>query len=337
VTARPGGPALSFTDRVVVVTGAGRGVGRACAELLAERGATVVVNDTGVAPTGEPEAGGRSDAIADEVAEALAAGGASAWPSRHDTADPAAAAALVAAVRADHGRLDAIVANAGVSWPAPVAAVTPEDVQRAFAVNAAAPLWLAQAAWPLLCEQGHGRIVTVASAGVLGYPGRVHYVMAKAAVLGLTQSLALEGRRHGIGVNCVLPWARTRLAGERADTDPWMAAHLDPRDTAAAMVWLAHADCPTSGEVFAVEGRRVARVALAVGPGVVRPPEATAGTPEGTAGAPVAGGPEAVAADWEAARSFAEPVAPASTGAYVTDIVRPALDAAAATLPGEGP
>jgi hypothetical protein len=173
----------------------------------------------------------------------------------------------------------------------------------------------------MLAEAGHGRIVTVASAGVLGYPGRVHYVMAKAAVLGLTRSLALEGRRLGIGVNCVLPWARTRLAGERGETDPWMAAHLDPRDTAAALVWLAHPDCTTTGEAFAVEGRRVARVAVGVGPGVV-----------------VADGrPESIAAEWDAARSFDGAVAPRSTGAYVNDIVRPALDAAAAPVPGEDP
>jgi NAD(P)-dependent dehydrogenase (short-subunit alcohol dehydrogenase family) len=189
---------------------------------------------------------------------------------------------------------------------------------------------LAQAAWPLLAAAGDGRIVTVASAGVLGYPGRVHYVMAKAAVLGLTRSLAIEGRRHGIGVNCVLPWARTRLAGERADTDPWMAAHLDPRETAAALVWLAHPSCPTSGEAFAVEGRRVARVAIGVGPGVVRPPDApgASGPVVGLAGG-LLGGPEAVAASWDAARSFTGAVAPASTGAYVNDIVRPALEAAA--------
>jgi NAD(P)-dependent dehydrogenase (short-subunit alcohol dehydrogenase family) len=316
---------LSFTGRVVVVTGAGRGVGRACAELLAERGATVVVNDTGVTPTGEPSEAEGDRSVADAVAASLAATGFDARASRHDTADPPAAAALVAEVRRDLGRLDAIVTAAGISWPVPVTEVTPDDVQRSFAVNAAAPLWLAQAAWPLLGEAGHGRIVTVASAGILGYPGRVHYVMAKAAVLGLTRSLALEGRRAGIGVNCVLPWARTRLAGERAETDPWMAAHLEPRDTAAALVWLAHPSCTTTGEAFAVEGRRVARVAIGVGAGVVIPSGA--------------GGPEAVADSWAAARSFAGAVAPASTGAYVTDIVRPALDGAAATvpLPLEGP
>jgi NAD(P)-dependent dehydrogenase (short-subunit alcohol dehydrogenase family) len=308
--------ALSFAGRVVVVTGAGRGVGRACAELLAERGATVVVVDTGVAPTGEPEAPG----VADDVAAAIGAAGGAAWGSRHDTADPAGAAALVAEVEARHGRLDAVVANAGISWPAPVEAVSPAEVERSWAVNACAPLWLAQSAWPLLIAAGDGRIVLVASAGILGVPGRVHYVMAKAAVLGLTRSLAIEGRRLGIGVNCVLPWARTRLAGERGETDPWMAAHLDPRSAAGAMVWLAHADCPTTGEAFAAEGRRVARVAIGVGPGV--------GTADGR--------PESLADAWEPARSFVNAVAPRSTGAYVTDIVRPALDAAAA-LPGERP
>jgi NAD(P)-dependent dehydrogenase (short-subunit alcohol dehydrogenase family) len=283
-----------------------------------------VVVDTGVAPTGDPEAPG----LADDVAAALRDGGGDAWASTHDTADPGAAGALVAEVRARHGRLDAVVAAAGISWPAPVTAVTPEEVQRAFAVNACAPLWLAQAAWPLLTAAGDGRIVTVASAGIFGYPGRVHYVMAKAAVLGLTRSLALEGRRHGIGVNCVLPWARTRLAGERAEADPWMAEHLDPRDTAAALVWLAHPACPTSGEAFAVEGRRIARVALGVGPGVVRAARADGPAADVTAAdGPAADGPEAVAAQWDAARSFADAVAPASTGAYVTEIVRPALDA----------
>jgi len=184
-----GRPVLSFAGRVVVVTGAGRGLGRACAELLVERGATVVVNDTGVAPTGDPASPG----LAASVAAAIAGAGAgSAWGSAHDTAGPDGAAALVAEVRERHGRLDAVVANAGVSWPAPLAEVTPAEVERSFAVNACSPLWLAQAAWPMLADAGHGRVVTVASAGVLGYPGRVHYVMAKAAVLGLTRSLALE-------------------------------------------------------------------------------------------------------------------------------------------------
>lgn len=300
---------LRFDGQVVIVTGGARGIGRACVELLAQRGARVLLVDVGCAPTGEPDDHLAADAAAAGVMAQFADPAAEVAPCTLDASDPAGARAIIDAAIERWGRIDAIIANAGISWSSDLGSVEPDQLDRMLAVNAAAPLWLTQAAWPHLVGGGGGRIVTVASAGLFGYPGRTHYAMSKGAVIGLTRSLALEGRKVGIVANCVLPWALTRLA-TGGDPDGWMGANIPPQGAAATMVRLAHDSCATSGEMFAAAGRHVARVALTVGPGaVVRDM-----TPESVA-----------ALDQDIMRIEPSSV-PTSTGSYVNDIVRPALD-----------
>ena len=295
---------LRYDGQVVVVTGGARGIGRACVDQLAEREARVLIVDTGATPTGRPDA----PSLAHDVAQQLRDAGHDVAACTDDASSQAGARSVIATAIDRWGRVDAVIANAGQSWSADLLSITPDDVAHLYATNAAAPLWLAQAAWPQMVRQGSGRIVTVASAGLFGYPERAHYAMSKGAVVGLTRSLAIEGRRVGIVANCVMPWAYTRLATS-GDPDGWMGANIPPAGAAAVMAWLAHLDCDVSGEIFAAAGRHVARVAFAVGPGVV--------VGDTT--------PEAVAAEIDRARVLEPVVAPSSTRRYVEDIVRPAL------------
>jgi NAD(P)-dependent dehydrogenase (short-subunit alcohol dehydrogenase family) len=294
---------LRFDGRTAIVTGGARGVGRACVELLARRGAHVVLNDTGGASTGAP----LEQSLAHETAMALRAEGLDVVACTADAAEAGGAATVIDTARQRHGRVDVIVANAGVSWAAPLPTISAEDVARMWAVNAVAPLALTQAAWETMLSHGGGRVVTLSSAGVFGFVGRAHYVMSKAAVLGLTRSIALEGAPVGITANCVLPWAVTRLAVR--EPSPWMTEHLSPEAVAAGIAWLAHPSCPSSGDAYGIEGRRMVRVALAVNDGIVAH-EAT---------------PEAFAKQWDSLRSESRWRPPDSTAAYTRDEVRPAL------------
>lgn len=231
---------LRFDGRVVLVSGAGRGLGRAYAEHLAALGASVVVNDV--------------DEVAHETARAI--GGATACVADVATAEGARAAVDAALAL---GGLDAVVANAGASWEVSFADAGADDLARALDANLWTTWHLVQAAWPHLVAQRHGRIVTTASGAVFGFAGRAHYAAAKGAVLAITNTLALEGGAHGIAVNCVLPWGATRLArpGSRAP---------DPALAAPAVAWLCHDTCTETGAAFTVGGGRVSRVRLDVAP-----------------------------------------------------------------------
>jgi NAD(P)-dependent dehydrogenase (short-subunit alcohol dehydrogenase family) len=257
---------LSFDGRVAVVTGAGGGIGRAHSLALASRGAKVIVNDRGVTLDGSKLPDSPGAAV---VAEINAAGG-TAVLSTDSVTDEDGAAAIVALATGTFGRLDVVINNAGIFHYADVERLSLSRFQDMLNVHVIGAFLVTRAAWPHFLAQGYGRVLlTCSSAGLLGLGSGAHYSAAKAAVLGLTRSLAAEGANHGIRVNAIAPGASTRssqdaLSGPFLD---WFSMYFTPDAVAAAATWLVHEDCPDSGEIYAVQGGRVARVVISEGPG----------------------------------------------------------------------
>jgi NAD(P)-dependent dehydrogenase (short-subunit alcohol dehydrogenase family) len=261
-----------FGGRVAVVTGAGRGIGRAYARLLADRGARVVVNDLGGSMRGEGADVGPAATVAAEI---VAAGG-DAIPDHSDVATPAGAEALVDAAVKHFGRIDILLNNAGIIRWAGFPDADADNLARHLAVHVGGSFHTARAAWPHMVDQGFGRIVMTTSSGVFGLPNNLSYATAKAAVIGLTRSLAAAGATHGIKVNLIAPAALTRMAGmakdESAPTDGAPgAAEMSPDFVAPMAAFLAHEDCPVSGEIYAAGAGRFARIFIAQAPGYVHP------------------------------------------------------------------
>lgn len=250
-----------------MVTGAGRGIGRAYAHLLAARGAAVVVNDLG----GSMEGAGSDAGPAATVAAEITAAGGSALAETSDVATAAGAHAAVDAAIEGFGRLDILINNAGIIRWAGFPEADEDNLARHLAVHTAGSFSTARAAWPHMVGQGYGRIVMTTSSGVFGLPDNTSYATAKAAVIGLTRSLALAGAPHGITVNLVAPAAVTRMAGSGRGAPP-----MPPEMVAPMAAYLAHEDCPVTGEIYAAGAGRFARIFIASTPGYVHPgPEAT--------------------------------------------------------------
>ena len=259
-----------FEGRVAVVTGAGRGIGRAYARLLADRGASVVVNDLGGSMQGIGEDAEVASAV---VAEIVAAGGA-AIPDSSDVATAAGAEALIDAAVQQFGRLDILINNAGIIRWGGLPDVDHENLASHLAVHAVGSFNTARAAWPPMMEQGYGRIVMTTSAGVFGLPDNLSYATAKGAVIGLTRSLTTAGAAHGIKVNLIAPAAYTRMAGlSDTESDPpggnALSAQMSPDLVAPLVAFLSHEDCPVSGEIYAAGAGRFARIFIASTEGYV--------------------------------------------------------------------
>jgi NAD(P)-dependent dehydrogenase (short-subunit alcohol dehydrogenase family) len=226
---------ISFTDRVAIVTGAGAGLGRAHALALAARGARVLVNDLGGAD-------GHSAAAQAVVDQILAAGG-QAIANGASVTDAPAVAAMVAQAMAAWGRVDILVNNAGILRDKSFAKMTMDDFRLVLEVHLMGAVHCCQAVWPIMAAQQYGRIVmTTSSSGLYGNFGQSNYGAAKMALVGLMQTLSIEGARSDIRVNCLAPTAATAMTQNLLPAE--MLAALQPEAVVPALLWLVSQDAP---------------------------------------------------------------------------------------------
>ncbi|MCV7343394.1 SDR family NAD(P)-dependent oxidoreductase [Mycolicibacterium rhodesiae] len=254
-----------FDDRVAVITGAGRGLGREYALLLAELGAKVVVNDVGGELTGDGEDAGPAQRVVDEIT----ASGGEAIASTESVATAAGGEAIVTAATEAFGGIDVLIHNAGNVRHAPLAEMTVDDFDAVLDVHLRGAFHVVRAAFPLMCRAGYGRVVLTSSiGGVYGNHAVANYAAAKAGVIGLSNVAALEGAAHGVRCNVIVPAAVTRMA-EGIDTSAYPP--MGPELVAPVVGWLAHESCSVTGEILTAIAGRVARVAVVESVGVYQP------------------------------------------------------------------
>ncbi len=256
---------LRFDDRVAVVTGAGRGLGRAYAHLLAARGAKVVVNDVGGGLDGD----GLDAAPAEQVVDEIVAAGGEAVASLASVATREGGKTIVQTAVEHYGGIDVLVHNAGNVRRGSLKEMSYEDFDAVLDVHLRGAFHVVRPAFPLMCEAGYGRIVLTSSIGGLyGNHGVANYAAAKAGVIGLSNVAALEGAAEGVTCNVIVPAAVTRMA-EGIDTSAYPP--MDSELVAPVVGWLAHESCSVTGELYVALAGRVARAVFAESPGVYRP------------------------------------------------------------------
>jgi NAD(P)-dependent dehydrogenase (short-subunit alcohol dehydrogenase family) len=252
---------ISLDGKVAVVTGAGRGLGRAYVELLAERGARVVVNDLGTA-------------IAEQVADLIRTRGGEAIAEDSDVSTPEGGSALIARTIEHFGRIDLLVNNAGICGSQLFEDATLDDFDHYWRVHVGGPVNTVKAAWPYMVAQRYGKIILVTSVvGLFGLRGQATYAAAKGAVVGLMRILAMEGAEHGILVNTISPVGYTRMhpaAGSHVlEADGKAATPVEA--VAPAIVWLASDGCSDTNSIYHVEAGAIHRIAIVMGPGFYDP------------------------------------------------------------------
>jgi NAD(P)-dependent dehydrogenase (short-subunit alcohol dehydrogenase family) len=231
---------IRFDGRVAIVTGAGTGLGRAHALGLAKRGARVVVNDLGAATDG----GGSSRHQAEVVAEEIRAAGGEAMVSGADVSDLEQVEDMVAQAAARWGRVDLLVANAGILRDKSFAKMEPDDFIKVLAVHLVGSFNCCRAVWHGMQERGHGRIVlTTSGSGLYGNFGQANYGAAKAGIIGLMNVLAQEGRKPDIRVNAIAPNAATRMTEGLIPQD--ILALMKPEAITPAVLYLLSENAPT--------------------------------------------------------------------------------------------
>ncbi len=236
---------IRLDDRVAVITGSGRGLGEAYARLLAERGTRVVIHDAGVNKDGT----GFDPSVAADAARRIQEAGGIAFPSDVILDSRDNCQSLVETTLSKFGRLDILVHNAGWVAYQSVQELTPDFLQRAININLEAPIWLAQAAFPIMKRQNYGRIVLTTSDRAIykqyALSGLAPYAMGKMAQIGLMNVLAVEGKEHGILVNAISPVAKTRMWNVQDEP-----LDLRPDQVAPGVLYLASPECRESGFIL---------------------------------------------------------------------------------------
>ena len=271
---------ISLEGKIAVVTGAGRGLGRAYVELLAERGARVVVNDLGTDVSGV----GKDSTIAEQVAHLIQSRGGEAIANDSDVSTPEGASDLTATTIEHFGRIDLLVNNAGICGSQLFADATLDDFDHYWRVHVGGPVNTVKAAWPHMVAQRYGKIIlTTSYVGLFGARGQATYAAAKCAVVGLMRILAIEGAEHGILVNTISPAGYTRMHpaatggasvfGRTADP-AWLKqseATMPVEAVAPAIVWLASDSCSETNSIYNVAAGAIQRIAVVTGPGFYDP------------------------------------------------------------------
>jgi NAD(P)-dependent dehydrogenase (short-subunit alcohol dehydrogenase family) len=256
---------IGFDGKVAIITGAGGGLGRQHALLLAERGARIVVNDIGGSVSGEGSDKGPAEATASEIRDR----GGEAVADTHSVSTPEGGEAIVQTALDAFGRVDIVINNAGILRDKSFQNMTPDLLEPVLDVHLKGAFYVTRPAWLAMREQNYGRIVcTSSAAGILGNFGQSNYGAAKMGLVGLTRVLAIEGAKYNIKANAIAPLARTRMTEELLGP---LADRLDPELVSPLVAWLAHEDVPVSGEIFTVGGGRVARFFVGMTRGYCNP------------------------------------------------------------------
>jgi len=256
---------LRYNGRVAVVTGAGRGLGRAYSLLLASRGAKIVVNDNGVSRYGE---GGDAGPAQEVVAEIRKAGG-EAIAATDSIASPDGAKAIIDTAVERYGRLDILIHSAGINRALPLRDMTWEQFSSTLGVHLHGAFHLVHAAMPIMCDAGYGRMVMTSSiAGLYSSKNLAAYAVSKAGLIGLSHTIAHEGAPYGVACNAIIPSAETRLS-EGRDTSAFPDT-MTPETVAPAIAWLVHENCKATGEIYVMLAGRVAKAFVAETVGVFR-------------------------------------------------------------------
>lgn len=256
---------LGYDGKVAIITGAGGGLGRQHALLLAKRGALVVVNDLG----GNIDGTGGDASAAQKVVDEIKAAGGEAVADHNSVATPEGGAAIVKTAVDTFGRVDIVINNAGILRDKSFHNMSPDLMNPVFDVHLKGAFHVTQPAWVLMREQGYGRIISTSSAaGIFGNFGQTNYGAAKLGLVGFTRVLAVEGAKYNIKANAIAPLALTRMTEDLMGA---LADKLDPAQVSPIVAWLAHEDCPVTGHVYSVGGGRVANVFLGETQGYTKP------------------------------------------------------------------
>lgn len=256
---------LGYDGKVAIITGAGGGLGKQHALLLASRGARVVVNDLGGSVSGEGSDKGPAESAAQEIRDL----GGEAVSDSNSVSTPEGGEAIVQTALDAYGRVDIVINNAGILRDKTFHNMTADLLEPVIDVHLKGAFYVTRPAWVKMREQGYGRIVNTSSgSGVLGNFGQTNYGAAKMGLVGLTRVLANEGAKYNIKANAIAPIARTRMTEELMGP---AAEKLDPELVSPIVGWLVHEDCPVTGEIYTVGGGRVARFFIGMTHGYYNP------------------------------------------------------------------
>jgi len=242
---------VRFDGKVAVVTGAGGGLGRTHALLLASKGANVVINDLGGAADGS----GSGTTMAEKVVDEIKAAGGEAVPNYDSVATMEGGANIIKTAMDNYGRVDIVINNAGILRDVSFLKMTEESWDIIFAVHVKGSFCVSKAAWPIMREQQFGRIImTSSAAGIYGNFGQANYSAAKMALIGLGQTLAQEGKKYNIRTNTIAPIADSRLTATVLPED--IRAKLKPEFVSPLVAYLCSEQCEESGSLFEVGAGR---------------------------------------------------------------------------------
>jgi NAD(P)-dependent dehydrogenase (short-subunit alcohol dehydrogenase family) len=254
---------IRFDNRVAIVTGAGIGLGRSYALLLASRGARVVVNDIG----GSVDGSGHSETPAQKVVDEIKAQGGDAVANYDDISSMHGAGNVVNACHDAYGTVDILINSAGILRDKSFAKMEIADFEKVISVHLLGTVYMTKAVYPIMMEKGYGRIVnTTSAAGLYGNFGQSNYGAAKMGIVGFMNALKHEGGKHNILINTVAPIAATRM-GEGVYPEAVLAA-LKPKLVAALVAYLSSEDCSLSGEIISAGGGYYAKVHVVESKGV---------------------------------------------------------------------
>lgn len=257
---------VRFDDRVAIVTGAGGGLGRSHALLLASRGAKVVVNDLG----GTVDGKGSDEAAAQKVVDEIKSAGGEAVANFDGVDTPDGADRIVKTAIETFGKVDVVINNAGILRDVSFHKMSLDDWESVLRVHLGGTFYVSHAAWPYMREAGYGRIVnTTSAAGLYGNFGQANYGAAKLGIVGLTKTLAQEGYKKGIRANVIAPVAKSRMT--ETILDEATLSKLEPSLVSPLVGYLASEGCDSTGQVYAVGGGYVSRVAVVEGSGTFFP------------------------------------------------------------------